>query len=432
MPDRQEPNASEIETDGSRPSQDVSVQASPDHGSATSDGQPDARQFPEEQDQQEYRAYLQRGDTRLSTLHRVAGAFLGGAGLLTLLPVLFRDTFSELFSQILFLQGNGFPATWSPERLLVLLPVVASLMLPVWSLYLLMGDLIRFYFTMHHFGSQAGTAYPRFILSGIFVSEDGLRDPKPLSTARQSPAVTELLVPKYVGIRRRLLREAHAVGGLRTVDETDLINDEKLADRELRKFSFEYTATIKRNLAEESAKMEASLARHLIRLRILVMRYAKAFLLTILTTGTTICALVVLNLAKPGLPVELGHRPGVTLVLGELIWVGLLAVYAAWGIAAAWLVRRPIIWIYGDLGNRNVLHRTPESLLLFERVTLIGVLVSSASVAAAIWLYAARSDEANVYWMAAASTLLFTIPSLAYIAWAFYENHRARAKRGIR
>lgn len=30
------------------------------------------------------RAYLQRAEVRLSTMHRIAGAFLGGAGLLTL------------------------------------------------------------------------------------------------------------------------------------------------------------------------------------------------------------------------------------------------------------------------------------------------------------------------------------------------------------
>lgn len=61
-----------------------------------------------ESDLQEYRAYLQRAETRLSTLHRVAGAFISGAGLLTLL---------------------------------------ASLALPILALYLLIRDLILFYFT---------------------------------------------------------------------------------------------------------------------------------------------------------------------------------------------------------------------------------------------------------------------------------------------
>lgn len=37
------------------------------------------------------RAYLQRAKAKLSTMHRIAGAFLGGAGLLLLLPTSLRD-----------------------------------------------------------------------------------------------------------------------------------------------------------------------------------------------------------------------------------------------------------------------------------------------------------------------------------------------------
>lgn len=42
------------------------------------------------------RAYLQRGEVRLSTMHRVAGAFLSGAGLLLLLPVFAQDALNDL------------------------------------------------------------------------------------------------------------------------------------------------------------------------------------------------------------------------------------------------------------------------------------------------------------------------------------------------
>src|SRR2546421_12600595 len=86
-----------------------------------------------ENDLQEQRAYLQRGETRLSTLHRVAGAFLGGAGLLTLLPVLFRETFSTLFASIVFLDVPLFPQVRSVERWITLVPIVASLLLPLWA-----------------------------------------------------------------------------------------------------------------------------------------------------------------------------------------------------------------------------------------------------------------------------------------------------------
>ena len=38
------------------------------------------------------RAYLQRSEVRLSTMHRVASALLSGAGLMVLLPAVERDS----------------------------------------------------------------------------------------------------------------------------------------------------------------------------------------------------------------------------------------------------------------------------------------------------------------------------------------------------
>ena len=43
------------------------------------------------------RAFLQRGEVRLSTVHRVAGVLLGGAGLLLLLPALLGQALPQLF-----------------------------------------------------------------------------------------------------------------------------------------------------------------------------------------------------------------------------------------------------------------------------------------------------------------------------------------------
>ena len=44
------------------------------------------------------RQFLARLETRLSTLHRVIGAFVGGAGLLVLVPIFFKDSFIDTFS----------------------------------------------------------------------------------------------------------------------------------------------------------------------------------------------------------------------------------------------------------------------------------------------------------------------------------------------
>jgi hypothetical protein len=74
-----------VHSDG-RDSAGTHAAASLGEGFAMDDVVADERPKSSESDLQEYRAYLQRAETRLSTLHRVAGAFISGAGLLTLLP----------------------------------------------------------------------------------------------------------------------------------------------------------------------------------------------------------------------------------------------------------------------------------------------------------------------------------------------------------
>jgi hypothetical protein len=46
------------------------------------------------------RTYLQRAEVRLSTMHRIAGAFLGGAGLLLLLPAFLREALVQVWTVI--------------------------------------------------------------------------------------------------------------------------------------------------------------------------------------------------------------------------------------------------------------------------------------------------------------------------------------------
>ena len=52
------------------------------------------------------RAYLGRGETRLSTMHRVAGVFVGGAGLLTLIPFFLKDVVTDIIRIITYKPWN--------------------------------------------------------------------------------------------------------------------------------------------------------------------------------------------------------------------------------------------------------------------------------------------------------------------------------------
>jgi hypothetical protein len=361
-------------------------------------------------DLQEYRAYLQRGETRLSTLHRVAGAFLGGAGLLTLLPVLFRDTFSQLFSGLLFMPYPSLPSPNSAQRWLLIAPVAVSLVLPMWALYVLLRDLVRFYFTSHHFGAhQGGVSYPRFILSGIRVSDKSLSRPEIMHGARREPSVTELLVPASATARQRLLREARVVEDYQGFDVRSPM---AVVQNKLREFMFKYSASVQRTLAQESAKMEASLARHTLLLRVLVLRYAKAFLLTILTTGVTIITLVILDLGTPTRRAELANGRPAEIIPGTLLWLGVVGVYAAWCPLAAFVVRRPVAWIYQELDDKSKSFRTPQSLLHFEVITLGAVAVASILTTVSLFLFVLESHE-DILWLAfAAGVFLLTLTTV--------------------
>jgi hypothetical protein len=356
-------------------------------------------------DKQEYRAYLQRGETRLSTLHRVAGAFLGGAGLLTLLPVLFRDTFSTLFAELLFLKHPFWPTPGSIQRWLLMVPVICSLVLPLWALYLLMQDLVRFYFTGKSFEGQV--TYPRFILSGILLSTESMADQRRIEKARIDSSVSELLVPKADRAKRRLLKEALQMGH----NTSRLDGDRETA---IRDFLFKYTDSTPRDLPAESANMEASLTRHNMLLRALVLRYAKAFLLTVLTTTVTITALVFLDAATPNRQQQLSGDISHSIVPGYLLWLGVLAVYAVWCLLAALVVRRPIVWIYKDLNDDSKWFRSPLSLALFEAATLgCAVTASIATTVAIIW-YTASSGRASELWAVGAFSAALTIYIAVY------------------
>jgi hypothetical protein len=61
------------------------------------------------------RAYVQRCEVRLSTMHRIAGAFVSGAALLILLPLFLKDVMSPIVRAFLspFLQNTSQLPGWT-------------------------------------------------------------------------------------------------------------------------------------------------------------------------------------------------------------------------------------------------------------------------------------------------------------------------------
>ena len=197
------------------------------------------------------RAFLQRAEVRLSTMHRVATALLSGAGILVLLPAVERDTVLQVLRALLV-----GPVSWS--RGLLAVAVSASIVLSLTVLWFLIVELTRFYFHANHVVHDEGEVYtPRFTLTGIRLPEgelDAASDAEYAEVHRAERTV-RLLVPGNARARATIDQRLSAYPGLVEDDgDPDLRRAEAL---------FELAAARRRSLVEEVAKVEYGIVRHM-------------------------------------------------------------------------------------------------------------------------------------------------------------------------
>lgn len=102
------------------------------------------------------------------------------------------------------------------------------------------------------------------------------------------------------------------------------------------------------------------------------------------------------------------------------LWI----VYAVWSLAAAWIVRRRIAWIYEGLGDPTKALRTPQ--LRFESLSLLGGSVAAIAVAVSLWMFALQQNVASWYWFASAITALITLSAIIYAITFGWVRRRAR------
>jgi hypothetical protein len=339
------------------------------------------------------RAYLQRAEVRLSTMHRIASAFLGGAGLLILFPVFFNEAIASILRALLESAVGGRASATSA---LLALPAAMSLFVPLYSLYLLLRDLVHFYFVGHSPGYPSNLFNPRFVLSGIaFSPDESAAVKREIHLHQYGTDLINFVLPfgeaqasyydeVITSTRRQILPDDRAIEKL--IRDGVLAPNDNASDvrvlapdpvRRSRQDIDRFNAAVglsgtrDRGLAAEVAKAEASLIRHATGLRRLLLRYMKALLMFIVTT---LLSFLLLALADSG-------RANALIVLS--------AGYVVWAVLTPIVVRLPVAWIYkfgGDPRAESVVQRDSQ-LVEFERV-VTSVAVISGVVALGAFLLA--------------------------------------------
>jgi hypothetical protein len=313
------------------------------------------------------RAFLQRGEVRLSTLHRVASALLSGAGIMVLLPTIERDALATVGRKLL--SGDLDAA-----RLLVVLAAGAALLLPMAALWLLLKELTRFYFHAEHHTVADGSSMflPRYTLTALRLPSDELSPQARavLDDLRGDEFLTRLIVPDNDRYRDRIDEQRRRYRGL---EGTDTAVAGGGGDRDRAEFLVELAAARDRALMAEVVKLEYGLARHVMRTQVLVLRYTKALLALI----TTAAAVFAASAAVSG--------DGDTRVV-DVQWVA--AILALWAPAVVVTVTSPVHWLIRILKSDEgsmALVRDDRELTHFEdivvRVAVIGWLASIAALA---------------------------------------------------
>lgn len=290
------------------------------------------------------RAYLARAEVRMSTLHRIATAFISGAGLLILVPVFLKDAVDNLLLALLRSAGNQFPqwgtaGGWLTVLLygLLMYPFLLSLAIPLYGVFLLVKDVVHFYFTLYMPGFSSDLRHPSLAMPVLSFSPDDSARVKQ-DVMRLQYSNMSFMLPFSEGRRNIYFDAIHAQTEGQITPSTRTLEALQAADvlppnadlHQVQQFNTAYGIArgLDRSLVAEVALTEMLLARHVLYLRRLVLRYVKTLLMFI---WTTLIAFLLLPLLQDS-------RLPVLVVIG--------AGYSIWATAVMGIVKLPVYWIY--------------------------------------------------------------------------------------
>jgi hypothetical protein len=285
-------------------------------------------------------SFLQRSEVRLSTMHRIAGLFLNGAGLLIVLPIFFRDTFFDVIDLARHHTAGGFQ-----YAMFALLAIMVAV--PTLAMFLLLRDLVDFYFVMQPSASRAADhAFSlRFGLSALGLptsSRENFEQDRYKSQVTEiqqgDPAMLDYVLPHLRENRlhyERMLTESSG---------TIIPASRRAACGDDQKSSYLYAAfglagLTDRSLVEEAAWAEAALVRHVLTLRRLVLRYVKSLLVLMWTMGVLLVASRWVTVTP--------HIAGTARTSDIRVSLSVSAGFFLWARVTPMVIRFPVKWIHG-------------------------------------------------------------------------------------
>ncbi|MBA3468155.1 MAG: hypothetical protein H0T53_00795, partial [Herpetosiphonaceae bacterium] len=287
--------------------------------------------LPNADDRQAMRAFLARTEVRLSTMHRIAGVFLNGAGLLILFPVFFRDAISDINSVVLNnlaplydrAQHTRLTTSTIVDSILYLalfIPFLITLTIPIYAFYLLLKDIVYFYFAGHSPGFTEKLFNPRFVLSGLAFSTDESPETKReiMKHQYESDLITFIFpfaqheASYYDQVKTQtedfIIPETRKIEALREAG-VFAATEEPASQHEFNRFNtaLGLAGFLDRTLIEEVARSEISVVRNALCLRRLVLRYIKALLMFVWTTLLSFILVSFLSKVPPLIILPIGY-----------------------------------------------------------------------------------------------------------------------------
>ena len=362
-------------------------------------------------DESRMTTFLQRAEVRLSTMHRIGGLFLNGAGLLFVLPIFFRDTFLDVINLTRY---NA--SSWSLYPLFFLLMITVAV--PALAMLLLLRDLVDFYFVgepAKEAPNHGGSSYNlRFVLSALAMPgaspDPNTPDPVKLNVIeeqRKDLVTLQFVLPSLQDCPehyQRMLDESS-----RTIippqRRAACQNDPGLS---LVYSAFGLAGLEDRTLVSEVARAEASLVRHVLALRRLVLRYLKALLVLFWTIGVFLVSSKWVSVSPHIVGAGEFHDPRVTLALVTGFFV--------WSAITPFVVRFPVRWIhvkaFGALGHDGTFR--DRDLVSFELKVIALSVCAFAIASVLLFICLADAFHLDGEWLPITTGLILGFANATY------------------